>query len=151
MKKKHSFWNVRCALLLVGALTTMTGVAQTLPTTPGPKPTLKPPPPKMACRVDPSVTDLLFAIVNRTSSTTGVVSITGVVTNRGNRDYVSEIQQQSIQIFENGNREAHQAVSVPQSEWAGVRRFPAQLGYLRESQGGKPPTTGSASPIATTS
>ena len=97
------FLSAKSALVLIGAVIGVTGFAHAQPTTPGPKPTLKPPAPTMVCRVDPSVTGISIGIVNRTSPTTGVVSITGVVTNRGITDYVSEIQQQSIQIFENGS------------------------------------------------
>lgn len=101
--KRRSFPNPQLALSLAGALIVLGGAgARAQPTTPGPQPQLKPPAPTMACRVDPSVTGIAIAIVKRTSSTTGVVTITGVITNRGTRDYVSEIQQQSIQIFENG-------------------------------------------------
>jgi hypothetical protein len=140
LMKKHTFLKVRCVLLLAGALTMLSGMAQTQPTTPGPKPQLKPPPPKMACRVDPSVTGLLFAIVNRTSSTTGVVSITGVITNRGNRDFVSEIQQQSIQIFENGDVKLTKPFQYLQPNGQEFVVFQRSWDTSANAQGGKPPT-----------
>ena len=138
--KKHTFLNVGCSLLLAGALTMLAGVARTQPTTTGPKPQLKPPPPTMACRVDPSVTDLLFAIVNRTSRTTGVVSITGVITNRGNRDYVSEIQQQSIQIFENGVVKLTKPFQYLNPNGQEFIVFQRNWDTAANAQGGKPPT-----------
>lgn len=100
--KRRSFLNIQSALVLAGAFIVWAGAARAQPTTPGPKPELKPPAPTMICRVDPRVTGVDFAIAKRTGRTASVVSVTGVVTNRGSKDFVSEIQQQSIQIFENG-------------------------------------------------
>lgn len=138
--KSHTVLKVRCALLLAGALTMSTGIAQTQATPTGPKPQLKPPPPKMACRVDPSVTSLLFAIVNRTSNTTGVVTITGVITNRGTKDFVSEMRQQSIQIFENGDVKLTKPFQYLQPNGQEFVVFQRNWNTSANAQGGNPPT-----------
>ncbi len=137
MKRKH-YLNLRYLLLLVGVILGVPSIAQVQSS--GPKPVLKPSTPTMVCRVDLTVTDILFGIVNQTSPTTGVVSITGVITNRGNKEYRSEIQQQSILLFENGTLKLvrpFKFLGVNQQEMIVYQR---NWNTSANAQGGNPPS-----------
>jgi hypothetical protein len=142
MNHRPSSRNARRALVSGGSLILMSGLVAAQPTLPGPKPELKPttPTPTLACRVDPSVTDILFAIMSQTSPTTGTVKVTGVVTNRGSRDFVSQIQQQSIQLFENGVLKLTKPFQYLQPNGQEFVVYERNWNTAAHAQGGNPPS-----------